>query len=628
MELKRPIYVFCALIFLVLSCDSERLLPMEGTPDSPEEIGLSVVVPENSPFGINGRLKVIGTQLSNQQNKAIQLRGMSTHGLQYRGNCYTDASLNLLFHGWKADILRISMYIQEGGYEEDPEYFTNFVDSLVNICYENGVYALIDWHMLDPGDPNYNTELAEVFFEHVSQEHADKGNVIYEICNEPNDGNNPVPVTWPMIKNYANQIIPIIRANDPESVIVVGTPENASRPDLVVGDALSYDNIMYTMHFYAADNWQSQHQERRKGYVSTAIENGIPVFVTEFGTQDGWGNGANDFVTSTRWLRFLAERKISWCNWNYSDSPLTGASWVEGTCPDGPWTDVNLKEAGLWIRNWFTNPVADWSGNFPTFAYDLGTGSGTLAPTSSTQISESGNGTTGFLPVPSSGVARVELSANAGFGAEFDASELTLGTSSLDAPNKFSLYDITEYTSLAHISFKLNFNNTVLGTTILGIGSAEGDLFNSSDPYVNASGQNISHEGLFTAIRFAVGTSGTNPTHRNADLTHTNYDDAATLFPRDGALAFEFFCNNTSVPKSYERSGTSYTLPAKSLHLFVNGTQVTISGNADLPSSTEITPYEPLNALVLMNYRNPWVTGTPALETSISDIQIKSLIGN
>ena len=85
---------------------------------------------------------------------------MSTHGLQWYGrgagtdNCVTDAALDALANDWKADILRISMYIQEGGYETNPTRFTNEVSALIDEVTERGMYALVDWHMLSPGDPH------------------------------------------------------------------------------------------------------------------------------------------------------------------------------------------------------------------------------------------------------------------------------------------------------------------------------------------------------------------------------------------------------------------------------------------------------------------------------------------
>lgn len=637
MNVKKSLHVLCILIFFALSCKGDGSLLREGDKLTEQEANGEeepIVIPENSPFGINGRLKLIGTQLSNQYDTPVQLRGMSTHGLQYRGNCYNVTSLGVLFNSWKADILRISMYIQEGGYETDPEYFTHFVDSLVDICYENGIYALIDWHMLNPSDPNHNTDLAKVFFEHVSEKHAAKGNVIYEICNEPNDNYSPTPVTWPVIKNYADQIVPIIRNNDPESIIIVGTPEFAARPDLVIGNPIAANNVMYTMHFYAADSWSERHQEKRMGYVSEAIENGIPVFVTEFGTQDGYGDGANDFVMSARWLRFLAERKISWCNWNYSDSPLSGGAWKEGTCPNGPWEDFNLKEAGLWIKNRFTNPVADWSGDFPSFAYDLGTGSGTLNPTSSIQVSESTNGSPGFLPEPSTGVARIQLAANAAQEVAFGSSAVDLGTSGVSVPNKFSLYDITEYTSLARISFKLNFNDTHRAYFAIGIGSAEiadvgNNIFKGNVGYMDGTVA-PARPGLFAALRIPIGgaTASTiqyrNPNPNSANASHAN----GPVVPRNGSIEFELYCNNTSISKTYERNGTSYTLPGRSLHMFIDGVQAAVNGDVVLPTCAETPEYEPINALVFSNEVDPWTAGTHAMKASISDVEIKSLFGN
>jgi len=605
----------CTLFLLVfLSCKGDMLMKAGDSTNN--------IVSSNSAFHLNGRLKVVGTQLSNESGQAIQLRGMSTHGLQYRGNCYNNTSLNLLMRDWGADILRISMYIQEGGYESNPVYYTNFVDSLVNKCYSEGIYALIDWHMLHPGDPNHNTELAKVFFQHVSQKHASKGNVLYEICNEPNDSEGVV--TWPMIKNYANQIIPIIRANDPNSVIIVGTPESASRPDLVVGNALAYNNLMYTMHFYAADSWQTNHQGRRMGYVSKAIAGGIPVFVTEFGTQDGWGDGANDFAMSARWLKFLAERKISWCNWNYSDSPLSGAVWKTGTCPNGPWTDANLKESGLWIRPRISSPADDWTGTFPAWEweYNLASGTGTstqISPGSSIQVSESKSGTPGFLPYPTNGTARTVLAANAGAGFNLTSSVLQFGASNADVPNKFSFYEIKEASSLACVSFRLSFNNSTNGTAILSIGNSEGSLYKNSAAY-----SNLKQQGQFAAIRFLVGNSSTNAQYRYADGTsyfHRSHD--ANLFARSGNLDIEVYCNNTEVSKVYERAGLSYTLPATSLHMFVNGVQVKYAGSADIASTGETFSYSPIDAFMFSGANS---TGN-TLNFSVSNIKIKSLTG-
>lgn len=47
-----------------------------------------------TPVAANGQLVVCGTRLCNQRGKTIQLRGMSTHGLQWYSQCVTNGSLN------------------------------------------------------------------------------------------------------------------------------------------------------------------------------------------------------------------------------------------------------------------------------------------------------------------------------------------------------------------------------------------------------------------------------------------------------------------------------------------------------------------------------------------------------
>jgi len=68
----------------------------------------------------------------------------------------------------------------------------------------------------DPNDPDYN--LSQEFWNYMSKKHASSDHVLYEICNAPNG------VNFIVIEKYANTIIPIIRANDPYTIIIIGTP--------------------------------------------------------------------------------------------------------------------------------------------------------------------------------------------------------------------------------------------------------------------------------------------------------------------------------------------------------------------------------------------------------------------
>ncbi|MEV0793507.1 cellulase family glycosylhydrolase [Kribbella sp. NPDC050459] len=305
----------------------------------------------DTPVGRNGQLHVCGTKLCNERNEPVQLRGMSTHGLQWYANCLKTASLDALANDWNADILRISMYVQEGGYETDPAKYTDLVTTLIEEATKRGLYALVDWHQLDPGDPNENLDLAKRFFTEIAERHKDKFNIIYDIANEPNG------VSWAGIKSYAEQMVPVIRAKDPDGVIFVGThgwaslgvSDGGSEAD-VINNPVNASNLMYTFHFYAAS-----HQQEYFDALARAADR-IPLFVTEFGTQTYTGDGGNDFTWSQKYLDFLESKQIGWTNWNFSDDFRSGAVFKEGTCDGDDFTGTAmLKPAGVWIRDHIRN---------------------------------------------------------------------------------------------------------------------------------------------------------------------------------------------------------------------------------------------------------------------------------
>ena len=308
---------------------------------------VTAAAPQPPPVRAAGQLQVCGVKLCDASGQAVQLRGMSTHGLQWYSQCVNDASLDALSGDWGADILRISMYVQEGGYETDPAGYTNRVSAIIDEVTQRGMYAIVDWHMLTPGDPYHNLERAKTFFTEIARRHNNNTNLLYEIANEPNG------VSWSRIKSYAEELIPVIRAVDPQTPILVGTRawsslgvSDGSNESEVVNNPVNASNIMYTFHFYAAS-----HRDDYLNALSRAADR-LPMFVTEFGTQTYSGDGANDFAMAQRFLDLMAAKQIGWTNWNFSDDFRSGAVFETGTCPGGPYTTPErLKPAGEWIRD-------------------------------------------------------------------------------------------------------------------------------------------------------------------------------------------------------------------------------------------------------------------------------------
>lgn len=311
-----------------------------------------------TPLAANGRLKVINKQLCNETGNAIQLRGMSTHGLQWFGSCHTANAAQTVAKDWGCDVFRAAMYIDEGGYLNNKTGIKTQVENITDWSAQAGMYCIIDWHILNPGDPNLHTADAIEFFRAQAQRNAGKKHVIYELCNEPNG------VSWSSIKSYAEQIIPVIRQYDPEAIILVGTPNWSGTPGDVSNNPLTGANaynVMYTFHFYAGSHYS-------QNYIDGVIKT-VPLFISEWGTSNYSGNGGNDYVNAQKWMDLFAGSntsglKISWCNWSFCDKGETSAALNVGACGNAAWN--NTSESGTWVKNHILSPADSWTGTAPT----------------------------------------------------------------------------------------------------------------------------------------------------------------------------------------------------------------------------------------------------------------------
>lgn len=299
-----------------------------------------------TPVSQHGQLSVKNGQLVDKSGKGYQLRGMSTHGLTWFPEFVNESAFKTLRDDWNTNVVRLAMYVDEWGngqcYMGNKSGSLELLEKGVDICIKLDMYVIIDWHVLNPGDPSKYTNEAKSFFEKVSKRYAKYPNVIYEICNEPNGG-----ASWSgNIKPYAEKIIHVIRKNAPNSVIIVGTPTWSQEIDKPLSDPLNYKNVMYAFHFYAAT-----HAGLRSN-VENCVAQGLPVFVSEFGTCDASGGGANDFNETQKWLSYFDKQGISYCNWSICNKDETCSVLRPGTSANGNWSESDLTENGKWIHDW------------------------------------------------------------------------------------------------------------------------------------------------------------------------------------------------------------------------------------------------------------------------------------
>ncbi len=302
-----------------------------------------------------GALQVNGTQLTDENGVAVQLKGISTHGLAWFPAYVNEDCFRQFREEWNVNVMRLAMYTAEnGGYCSggDQNQLKELIHNGVSYATSLDMYVIIDWHILSDNNPNTNKESAKEFFAEMAEKYAGYNNVLYEICNEPNGG-----TSWSDIKSYAEEVIGVIRSYDEDGIIIVGTPNWSQYVDQAAADPITgYDNIMYALHFYAAT-----HKESLRNTMTAAIDAGLPIFVTEYGICDASGNGAIDENQANQWVSTMNSYGVSYVAWNLSNKGETSAMINSGCNKTSGFTESDLSASGKWLYQMLTGENAQLS---------------------------------------------------------------------------------------------------------------------------------------------------------------------------------------------------------------------------------------------------------------------------
>ena len=267
----------------------------------------------------NGWLHIDENKIVNEKNEIVHLRGVNSHSPYWYEHNYTYENLKNLKETWGINVFRIAMYTNPDihGYVGDEENQKEIVNRIVEYCIDLDIYVILDWHILKDNNPMTYKEEAKAFFQEMSLKYKDVPNVLYEICNEPSGEE----VTWnDVIKPYAEEVIPVIRENSPNSIVIVGTANWCKDTGSVIANPLEQDNIIYAVHTYMGDDIYTVDAS-----IKLAIKKKLPIFVTECAATDGTGDGRLYFDFFEKWVDYLEENQISWILWQFSDKPETSS---------------------------------------------------------------------------------------------------------------------------------------------------------------------------------------------------------------------------------------------------------------------------------------------------------------
>lgn len=292
----------------------------------------SFKAPNSTPVAQNGNLQVKGTQLTNQNGKAVVLRGVSFGWHCFHPRFYNSQAVNWLSQDWKVSVVRAAMGVgPDNSYLQNSTFAKQCVDNIVTGAIKNGIYVIIDFH----SHKKYTTE-AKAFFTEMATKYKDVPNVIYEIWNEPDY------ITWNEVKEYSEELITTIRNIDKDNIILVGSPHwNQDVDSVAVNPILGQKNIMYTMHFYAGT-----HKKELRDKTDAAIAKGIPIFISECAGMDATGDGELDIKEWNIYLNWMEKLKLSWVVWSLSDKNETCSMLTPEANAEGSWNSTNIKPWG------------------------------------------------------------------------------------------------------------------------------------------------------------------------------------------------------------------------------------------------------------------------------------------
>ena len=317
-------YVYCILMVTMLLTVACRSAWINPKPNSKTVVAR------------HGQLRVSGTALVDAHADTLALHGVSLGWHNWWPRFYTAETINWLKKDWNVQVVRAAIGVEpDQAYLQNPEAALKQLYAVVDAAIAAGVYVIVDWHA-----HHLHTQQAKEFFRTVASKYGRYPNVIYEIFNEP------METSWEEIQAYAKEVIPVIRAIDPDNIILVGCPNWDQDIHLVADNPIEgFSNLIYTVHFYAGT-----HKQFLRDRADYALAKGIPIFVSECAGMNADGDGPIDQKEWTIWKEWMAQHQISWIAWSIADKNESCSMIADQQVPANGWSDKQLKPWGKMVR--------------------------------------------------------------------------------------------------------------------------------------------------------------------------------------------------------------------------------------------------------------------------------------
>jgi len=294
-------------------------------------------------------LHVEGTSLVDANGVRVMMRGISIGWHNLWPRFYNSEAVVRLHDDWGCSLFRAAVGADDlgemlngttdhPGYISDPEGALQKLFAVVDGAVSCGAYIIVDWH-----SHVLHLEEATEFFTAVANRYKGCPNVIYELFNEP------VGDSWEDLKAYAESLIGTITSiSDTHPLILMGCPRWDQAIELPAADPITcYDNVMYTVHFYAGT-----HKQWLRDASDAAMAAGLPIFISECAAMTASGDGPLDMESWNEWADWAKVRGISTVLWSFSDKDESCSMLTPEASSEGPWPEEVIKPWGRITRDY------------------------------------------------------------------------------------------------------------------------------------------------------------------------------------------------------------------------------------------------------------------------------------
>ena len=320
--------------------------------------GAAVLASGAEPPKPGRALRVQGNQFVDAAGKPVVFRGVALSDpdkLERAG--HWNKRIIEEIKAWGANVVRLPVH-PVAWRARGPQAYLALLDQGVGWARETGLYVMVDWHVIGNlrtelmQDPMYDTTRRETFefWRQIARHYRDDPVVVlYELFNEPTDYNGTLGrLTWAEWKPLLEEIVGIVRANDPTSIVVVAGLDWAYELRGVLASPIDAPAVAYASHPYPQkreEPWEPK-WEADWGHVAAKY----PVFVTELGFDR---NGSVPFVGTPRYGRaivgYMEKKGMSWAAWCFD--PDWGPTLI------GDWSFTPTEQGLLWKAAMLGKPL-------------------------------------------------------------------------------------------------------------------------------------------------------------------------------------------------------------------------------------------------------------------------------